>query len=266
MSGEWSMDGAELFFVIGMQRCGTTYLAELLRDHPDIAVATPLRPEPKFFMDDELYAQGASYYLREYVPGWGVRGSKATSYIESPKALDRIARDLPGAKLVVVLRDPVDRAVSNYRFSVENGLEHEDVESALTRESMGSGVPEAQSVSVSPFAYLSRGLYVQHLERVWARFRREQVGVFFLEELVASQDAVGSVYQFLDVDPCYRSSAFARVVNASEKRLDMPSSVESFLTRYFAEPNRRLARELGRELPGWRAPGSGVVTDELAGP
>lgn len=254
MSEGWSMGGTELFFIIGMQRCGTTYVAEVLADHPDVSVSTPLWPEPKFFMEDELYAKGVTHYLREYVPGSGVRGSKATSYIESSRALERIARDLPDARLIVVLRDPVDRAVSNYWFSVENGLEHEEMESALTRESMQARVPEGRSLSVSPFAYLWRGLYVQHLERVWAHFSREQVGVFFFEELIASSEAPGRVYDFLGVDDGYRSPAAAKVVNSSERRMEIPSSVEESLTQYFAESNRQLAGELGRELPGWRMP------------
>lgn len=249
------MVGSEHFFVVGMQRCGTTYAAELLADHPHISFARPLWPEPKFFLDDELYAKGVSYYLREYVPGAGIRGSKATSYAESSKALDRIARDLPDAKLIVILRDPVDRAVSNYNFSVQNGLEEEEMEAALTCESMQLRPHYSKLLSASPFAYLWRGLYAEHLERVWSSFPPDQVGIFFFEELVDSQEAVASIYRFLGADDEFRSASAPKVINSSDKqRTETPPSVLESLARYFSEPNERLARQLGRPLPGWRTP------------
>ena len=58
----------EHFFIIGAQRSGTTYLYHLLDEHPEICMARPLRPEPKFFLKNELYARGLEYYETCYFP------------------------------------------------------------------------------------------------------------------------------------------------------------------------------------------------------
>src|SRR5712691_8572726 len=106
------------FVIVGAQRCGTTYLYRLLDEHPEIEMAKPLRPEPKFFLDDDRFPLGLSYYESQFFSEAGprVRGEKSTSYIESDVAAQRIKATLPGAPMVAVLRDPVERAISNYRF------------------------------------------------------------------------------------------------------------------------------------------------------
>jgi hypothetical protein len=82
----------EHFFIIGAQRTGTTYLYHLLAEHPEIEMAQPLKPEPKYFLIDSLFAQGLETYQTRYFSGksgvW-LRGEKSTSYIESEKAAER---------------------------------------------------------------------------------------------------------------------------------------------------------------------------------
>src|SRR6266576_1930600 len=103
------------FVIVGAQRCGTTYLYRLLDEHPEIEMAKPLWPEPKFFLDDERYPLGLPYYESQFFsePETRVRGEKSTSYIESETAAQRIKATLPEAAVLVVLRDPVLRAISN---------------------------------------------------------------------------------------------------------------------------------------------------------
>src|SRR5262245_37213050 len=114
------------FVIIGAQRCGTTYLTRLLDEHPDVEMAKPFRPEPKFFLDDGAFGRGLDHYDARFFTDdrARVRGEKSTSYIESELAIERIASLLPDAQVVVVVRDPVSRAVSNHRFSTEHGVEH----------------------------------------------------------------------------------------------------------------------------------------------
>src|SRR5919108_4548906 len=134
MSSPTSTAGSNRFFIIGAQRCGTTALAQLLDIDPRIELARPLRPEPKFFLDEALTARGTDYYERTYFsdPGALREGEKGTSYIESAEAARRIARAYPAARILTVIREPVARAVSNYRFSVANGMEDLPPEEALT--------------------------------------------------------------------------------------------------------------------------------------
>ena len=125
------------FLIGGAPRSGTTWLYRVLDKHPDVYMARPAAPEPKFFLVDDLYEKGVEFYSRTWFADAGgarVAGEKSTDYLESAVAASRIARDLPGAKLVFILREPVDRAYSNYAWSRMNGLETETFEAALALE------------------------------------------------------------------------------------------------------------------------------------
>ncbi len=105
------------FIIGGAPRSGTTWLYELLDRHPDVHMAKPVKPEPKFFLRDDEYGKGLEYYANRWfadVEDGKIAGEKSTDYLESPSAAARIARDLPHVKLIFVLREPVARAYSNY--------------------------------------------------------------------------------------------------------------------------------------------------------
>src|SRR5258708_4853167 len=118
------------FFIIGAQRSGTTYLYELLDEHSSVSMAKPKRPEPKWFLDPQKIKQGAKAWREPFFRGIpaGFFGKKGTSYLEHPEAADAIMSVFPGARLIAILREPFARAVSNYRFSVENGSESLPIE------------------------------------------------------------------------------------------------------------------------------------------
>src|SRR5262249_2213212 len=154
------------FVIVGAQRSGTSYLYGLLNEHPELDMATPMRPEPKFFLDDAAYARGLDYYERRCFPESRarVRGEKSTSYIESEVAAQRIMTLIPDARVVVVLRDPVERALSNYAFTVAHGNETLDLGAALRASATGERTWDRDQFSVSPYAYLPRGRYADYLE------------------------------------------------------------------------------------------------------
>jgi hypothetical protein len=125
------------FIIAGAPRSGTTWLYHLLDRHPDVYMAKPVAPEPKFFLVDELYARGIEYYSRQWfadAPAGKLAGEKSTNYLESPAAAERIAAHLPRVKLVFILREPAARAYSNYCWSRMNGLEDKSFADALAAE------------------------------------------------------------------------------------------------------------------------------------
>jgi Sulfotransferase domain len=238
--------------VVGAQRCGTTYLYELLDEHPEIAMAKPARPEPKFFLDAEKCRRGLTWYETtcfadaEAVP---VHGEKSTSYIESPEAAERAAGMIPEADVLVMLRDPIDRAISNWRFSTASGLEERPVEKALAENLEGTQPWDRSATSVSPFAYLERGRYVDYLIP-WQRFFPERLHVLFLEEFAGDQDAVGRMYQAIGVDPAFSPPSLSTRVNAAEQQTPgIEPSLANRLVDYFKKSNDRLRDYLGRDLP-----------------
>src|SRR5215831_16827350 len=122
-------------------------------------MAKPVTPEPKFFQVDDLYARGLDHYARWFEPaGAGqIAGEKSTNYLESPDAAERIANDLPTVKLVFILREPVERAYSNYLWSKMNGLESDDSETALKLEADRERAYPARLQFARPHSYFSRG-------------------------------------------------------------------------------------------------------------
>ena len=124
------------FLIGGAPRSGTTWLRVLLEKHPQICMAQPAAPEPKFFLVDDLYRRGLEYYARTWfgnVPAGCVTGEKSTNYLESSIAAQRIRQDLPEVNLVFIFRNPVERAYSNYLWSCKNGLEAEEFRVALAQ-------------------------------------------------------------------------------------------------------------------------------------
>ena len=246
------MPPAEHFVIVGAQRTGTTYLYGLLDEHPDIEMAKPVRPEPKFFLDDASYACGLDYYEQQFFtdPAARVRGEKSTSYIESEVAAERIMRLLPNAVIVVVLRDPVERALSNYAFTVSRGNEDLPLAEALRASASGERAWDRQRFSASPYAYLPRGRYIDYLERYARHVPPEQLHVVIFEELVAGIDATAALYARLGVDPGFRPRRVGGKVNAAARdSAPVEREVATWIREYYREPNQRLTMLLGRELP-----------------
>jgi hypothetical protein len=247
------------FLVIGAQRCGTTYLHELLADHPEIAMARPARPEPKAFLTDEVVHRGLEWYQQTWFPHAGdarLLGEKSTSYLESPDAVARVAAVLEQPRIVVQLRDPIERAVSNWSFSRAHGMEERSVTEALTRNLDGPLPWDPQRTSVSPYAYLERGRYADHLAPWFAAFP-DLVQVQFLEDLVASPDRIGELYEWLGVDADVRPASLGQSVNQAERPEEtLDEGLVVRLREYFDDSDRALAELLGRELP-WHDPVGG---------
>ena len=119
------------FFIIGAQRSGTTFLYHFLDGHPEISMAKPFRPEPKYFINPPNLVN-IEKYLDKHHQNYGTNvrafGEKSTSYYEKPKTASHIHNYFPGAKIIMILRNPIDRALSNYFFTRQHNLEPRSLE------------------------------------------------------------------------------------------------------------------------------------------
>ena len=241
--------------VIGAQRSGTTYLASLLEQHPDVAMARPSRPEPKVFLSDEAVRQGRDRYVARYfshADGERILAEKSTSYIEDAAAPARVAAVLGDPFIVVMVRDPVSRAVSNWSFSCDNGLERRPLELALRENLEGPAAWHPGETSVSPYAYLERGRFADHLVPWQERFPGS-LRVLLLDDLVADHPTVmAELYRWLGVDPGFRPVSSEEPVNASTVRdAAVSAPLRRTLREYYEDSDRRLAELIGR-TPPWR--------------
>lgn len=245
------------FLIAGAPRSGTTWLYHLLDRHPKIHMAVPLKPEPKFFLVDELYQKGIDYYRQKWfaeVPDEKLAGEKTTNYLESSQAAQRIHQHLSRVKLIFILREPADRAYSNYLWSCMNGLETEDFETALDLEEQRErDLPEHLRYA-RPHAYFSRGLYAQLLHPYFMRFPREQILCLKYEDIMTKpHELAQSLYEFLGISVRPEDAVCQGVSNPSREN-GKPLSRETLriLRERYSQPNRELARLLGPHFEMWR--------------
>jgi len=253
------MSDYQHFFLVGAQRSGTTYLYHALNEHPDIEMAVPIKPEPKFFLAPDSLALGVGHYEATFFrgkPGARVRGEKSTTYIESEAAAGRIAAAFPDSRILISLRNPVNRAISNYWFSVNNGKEDLPLEEALWKEEERREQYDKTQISASPYAYLKRGLYLDYIRAYERHFPPERIIIVIFERLMAApQAALPELYAALGAAPDFFPPSANRQINDSEHTSEQPLSpaLQAYLKEYFADANARLAEHLAMDLAayGW---------------
>lgn len=193
------------FLGIGTQKGGTTYLHGLLQQHPQVFLAHP--KELHYF---SLHHQrGLDWYGRHFEAAAPNQccGEVTPYYLFHPLAAKRIAAALPDVKLIVLLRDPVERALSQYFHSKRLGLEPLDLEEALSAESKRLADAEEALKRGKPHkshqqhSYLSRSRYEQQLPSFEALFPSEQLQVLRSEDLFERpQQLWERVLTFLGLD------------------------------------------------------------------
>lgn len=239
-------------FIVGAQRCGTTSVATALARHPEVALAQPLRPEPKWFLEPGAADRVEAYLARHFAevePGTRLRLEKSTSYFESDVACTEIARAFPAARIIVVLRDPVARALSNYAFSRANGVEDLPVQEAVTPEAEGRPW-DRETISVSPFRYLTRGRFIDDLHRWDDTLGPDAVHIVILEDLIAEPGRFADLAATLGLTsgPAFAPSDRH---NASEGEVTLDDGTRARLADWFADANADLAERLGRPIERW---------------
>lgn len=239
-----------VFFIVGAQRCGTSLLREVLDQHPDIEMARPFNPEPRWFLRPDR-APGVEPFLealfdQQRSPLW--RGEKATSYLEFADVAAVLDDQVPGARVIISLRDPIERALSHYAYSVSSGIEQRPIEVALSPD-LREPDWDPTSFSVSPYAYIRRGRYIDYLVPYLDTFG-DRLKVVLFEHLVTG-DAIPSLVRWLGLEPHTTGDAPARV-NAADRPDASPSQgLLRMLAHEFEEPNAELAATLGLDLAAW---------------
>jgi hypothetical protein len=242
------------FLIIGAQKSGTSSLYHWLCMHPRIAAARV--KEIHFF--DRHWRNGSRWYRANFpdVREGRITGEATPSYIFMPEVPARVAATLgQRGKFVVLLRNPVDRAISHFYHEQRLGNERLPIEQAFSMESCRLSAPHRKVGSLidnrtanAAFSYFSRGLYAEQLERWFNVFTRDR---FFIE---ASEVLFERPHETLE-----RVCEFLGVGGMDIGRMDpknvgsyngvIPHSLHATLVRRYAEPNQRLAKLLGRSLP-----------------
>lgn len=240
------------WLIAGAQKTGTTSLFELLATHPEVR-----RPELKeidYFT--WFYHRPRSWY-RSFFPlavGGGVTGEASPSYLYDIRTPARVARDLPEARIIVLLRNPVDRAISHYHHERARGLEPLGLEAALDAEAARlAGERERVrreetyvSIALRHWSYVDRGRYASQLERWLEVVPRDRMLVMFAESLFGHpQQAYTRVLSFLGLDGFAPPLVDAQNANTYTAA---PSALRRRLHDVFAQDNERLFGLLGERF------------------
>jgi hypothetical protein len=250
------------FLIIGAQRCGTTSLERYLIQHP--CVAPPFRKEVHFF--DRNLRKGTTWY-RAHFPSFLLKYYVTTvlrrefvtfeataAYVFYPHAPKRVRETLPYAKLIVLLRNPVDRAHSQYQHEVSNGYENLSFEEAINREPerlWGEREKMLADENYDSFpyrhcSYLARGIYADQLQAWMELFPKEQMLILQSEEFFAQPSMVfQTVLRFLEL-PSFELRQYKHY-NAREY-CSMDAAMRRRLIDYFEPHNRRLEDLVGRNF------------------
>lgn len=246
------------FLVIGAQRCGTTSLFHYLTQHPKLAL--PDQKEVHYF--DRHYSRGASWYrsfFPESVSGL-LSGEASPNYLLSPHAPARIKKDAPAVRLIVLLRDPIERAYSHYQGKRIMGVEPLDsFEEALDSEHERTAAeaarvlrdPHYYSPAHRNFTYVARSLYYQQIVRWLPLFDREQFLFIKSENLFRAPEAVvASVHSFLGIDHIPPSDLSPRGVGRLGTGTYPPIApkIRERLRKVFWHDATKLASLLGKEF------------------
>ena len=242
--------------IIGGQRCGTTSLFNYLARHPD--VLPPLGKEIHYF--DLHYARGVRWYRGRFPYRHRLRGGALTLdaspyYLVHPHAPERAERLLPDAKLVALLRNPVDRAFSHHQHEVRDGREtlsfaeaiDQEPERLAGEEERLRADPGYYSFNHHRYSYTRRGHYVEQLLRWVEHFPRSRLLVLQSERLFRDPAAtIGAVQEFLGLRP-HRGETYEPFLQGKYDR-EIPSELRLRLVTHFEPYNRALYQWLGEEF------------------
>lgn len=258
------------FLILGAPKAGTTSLHRYLTHHPDVFMVTPR--DPLFF--EAEYERGLSWYWNTFYGGWSgeaLAGDARVANLFLPYVAPRIRECLPDARLVVILRNPVERAFSSWWMRVCRGRDEQSFQEALADNlsRIESGVtldgeageklwraniaPDGVGVTLHPYVYLEPGYYARHLERYLGLFPRSQLKILFFDDL---QDDAEGVYEELleflglevpDTLPSFeRHNAAFSTTSMTLLRAARALGMERLVPEWIGVPVRRFLDRWGR--------------------
>lgn len=236
--------------IVGAQKAGTTTLFDILAQHPQII--PPKRKEISFFNREERYEQGMGAYWREFPPATTLGRRRITldaspMYLYHPQAAERIARHLPQAWCMVVLRDPVERAFS--AWNMYHGFKDDPRHGHLyDPRSFEQAVEDELSgkVDIPARRYLDRSKYLPQLARYLQHVGRERLIIEQFERLKSDAAAlVNEVLGRLGLDPMpLDHPAFASRSNTRSYQQAMDPGMARMLAEHFRDDQIAVARLL----------------------
>lgn len=238
------------FIIIGAQKSGTSSLHKYLCQHPNIK--SSFKKEVHFF-DRDLNLSGGEFWYRSYFPLRISHDTKifeaSPSYLFNPLVPCRINDLLPNVKLIIMLRNPVERAISHYFHSKKLKRENTTIYEALTTEEsrIHKAVSEKNynSYEFINFSYKIRGIYKPQIEHYLDFFSREKILIINSESFFSKPEStLSKVFNFVDVAPDFRPLDLTpERVGSNKVTVDL--EIYEYLNKFFAQHNQDLYDLIG---------------------
>jgi len=252
------------YYIIGAAKSGTTSLYDYLVQHQCVQPITT--KEPRFF--DKYYNRGENWYRINFPFTFQkfisekinkkkfITGDATPRYLDHPHAPHRIKKITPNAKFIILLRNPIDRAYSNYNMRINAKREHLSFEDTIEKERK-QGKDEFKKMQQNEEyysrdyyhnAYLDRSIYVDKLKRWMEVFPKEKFLIIQSEEFFKDTSKMyKEVLEFLNL-PNQELPEYKQIGKAKYKQPKMNSETRKKLVEYFKPHNERLYEFLGRRF------------------
>jgi len=191
--------------IIGAQKCGTSGLHYHLGLHPEVSMSRP--KELNFFIEERNWPRGEEWYRRHFDPEAKVRGESSPNYTAFPQHVgvpERMASMVPGAKLIYVLRDPLERIAAHW------------VHNYAKRREKGT---LADTLSHPNTSYLQRSQYAMQLQQFLNHFPRESIMILDQADFRKDRsETLRRVFEFVGADPEFSHPGFERERHATSRK------------------------------------------------
>ncbi len=224
-------------FIIGVQKAGTTTLNDWLSQHPEVYGYDTLKDVHLFvrFKNPAEISQRLQQEPVEY-KGEPVVLQSAVNYVFYPQMLQAIAQQQPDAKLILILRNPVQRAFSAYSYFKKMLRENRGIQEALLYEPK-ENIPFSKDNN--DFTYIEHGFYFTQVKNCLQYFKKEQLLLLDYEELKHPQLLLGKIFSFLHIDASFQPDFEAKNVTGQTKNVSLQKGIigqskfKRFIIKYF---------------------------------
>jgi hypothetical protein len=239
------------FLIIGVQKSGTTSIIEYFNQHPDIYM---FHNEIHFF-DTTKYLKGKKYYeslfKKKYIKNKKYIGEKTPSYSFIPFVIQNIYNMYPKMKLIMILREPIQRAFSQYMMVCKNlNIKPSNEHFYNTIKSI-ENIKLNQITSINGYFYLQRGFYDIQIQNIYKYFPKKQLYIGVFENIIQNQSYeynkmfsfIGSKkYDKINYDTIYRKGNYEFELSFDNKK---------YLYQIYKKHNQKLYKILGYKIQKW---------------
>ncbi|WP_340076202.1 sulfotransferase [Leptobacterium sp. I13] len=230
-------------FLIGVQKSATTSVYNWIAQHPEICAPVSLKYIP-FFVEDSLYNKGAQFLhktYKKYYKNQKIILQGNVNYIFFKKGIERIYEFDKNAKFILILRNPVERAISSYFFAKKRGIESRNITLAFDNE---KDIFDGNNLhDICELTYKTHGLYAQQLKIFLRYFSIEQVCILLFDEIKeAPENQLKKIFNFLEVDDSFNPKLnYLNKAGVSRSKwiykilYDKENNIKKFLNKYIAD-------------------------------